>query len=135
MNNRTAIETVAGLVGIEPRYTDGLDRTREVSDCTLLALIEAFGLPADPARAMSALTEEERSVPLGLSPVHFVDAEATQPALALRLPAGCRQILWSCCLENGKHHSGPPVAVSGKEGERFPMPLPERLPLGYHRLD
>ena len=52
MKERTAIEHIARLVGIEARHTDGLGQTREVSDGTLLALIEAFGLPADPAQDM-----------------------------------------------------------------------------------
>jgi len=132
MNDRAAIEHVARLAGIESRHTDGLGRTREVSDATLLALIEAFGLPADPARAVRALAEVEQRAPLGLSPVHLVHAEAPRQALALRLPVGCREILWSCLLESGEHRSG---RVSDVAGGRFLMQLPEELPLGYHRLD
>src|SRR5262249_55110244 len=41
-------------------------------------------------------------------------------------------ILWSCLLENGERHSGRTLET---EGERFPLQLPEGLPLGYHRLD
>ncbi len=132
MNDRAAIEHVARLVGIEARYVDGLGRTREVSDDTLLALIESFGLPADPARAMRTLAAEERESPLGLRPVHLVAAEATRKSLALRLPVGCREILWSCQIENGEHRSG---RISKVDGERFLMPLPDGLPLGYHQLD
>jgi 4-alpha-glucanotransferase len=135
MNNRATIEHVARLVGIEPRYTDGLGRTREVADGTLLALIEAFGLPADPARAMCALAEEEQGAPLGLSPVHLVAAEATHHTLTLRLPKGCSDVIWSCRLENGEQRSGLSVGVSQTEPEGFLMSLPDRLPLGYHRLD
>jgi 4-alpha-glucanotransferase len=132
MKDRTAIEHVARLVGIEARHTDGLGQTREVSDGTLRALIEAFGLPADPAQAMCALEAERRNAPLGLSAVHVIQAETPRQALALRLPVGCREILWSCRLENGEHRSG---RVSEVAGERFLMPLPVALPLGYHRLD
>src|ERR1700736_2012952 len=92
MKDRTAIEHVARLVGIEARHADGLGQTREVSDGTLLALIEAFGLPADPAQAMCVLEEERRNAPLGLSAAHLVQAEAPRQALALRLPVGCREI-------------------------------------------
>ena len=132
MTDRAAIEHVAGLVGIEPRYTDGLGQTREVSDKTLLALIEAFSLPADPAQAMRVLAEEEQGTPLGLSPVCLVAGEAAHNTLMLRLPVGCREILWSCLLEDGEHRSG---RISEVEGRRHLMQLPERLPLGYHRLD
>jgi 4-alpha-glucanotransferase len=132
MNNRAAIERVARLVGIETRHTDGLGRTREVSDDTLLALIEALGLPADTARAVRALSEEDHEAPLGLSPAHLVRAEAPHQVMALRLPVGCREILWSCLLENGERRSR---YISAVEDGRYLMQLPEGLPLGYHRLD
>ena len=135
MNDRTAIGRVARLVGIEPSYRDALGQTRRVSDDTLLALIGAFGLPVDPAPALDVLAEEERRAPLGVGPVHFVRAEAVHPALVLRLPDDCREISWSCRLENGERRSGQPVMVSGRGGERFSMPLPAGLPIGYHRLD
>ena len=122
MNERAAIEHVARLVGIKARHTDGLGRTRQVSDATLLALIEAFGLPTDPARAIRVLAEEEREAPLGLSPVHLVQAEAAPQAIALRLPVGCRDVLWSCLLEDGEQRSG---RVTEVEVERSLMPLPE----------
>ncbi|HXO89280.1 MAG TPA: 4-alpha-glucanotransferase [Stellaceae bacterium] len=132
MTDRAAIEHVARLVGIEARHRDGLGRPREVSDDTLIALIEASGLPADPARAERALAEEEQEAPLGLSPVHVVPADASRQALALRLPVGCREILWSCLLESGEQRSG---RVSEVEGRRYQMQLPDGLPLGYHLLD
>jgi hypothetical protein len=132
MSDRTAIEHVIRFLGIRPHYTDGLGRTREVSDDTLLALIGAFGLPADPVRAMSLLEEEEQGAPLSLGPVHLVAAEAMHPRLMLRVPRGCSEVLWSCRLENGEHRSG---RVSSEGDELFPLLLPEGLPLGYHRLD
>ena len=135
MNDRATIGQVARLVGIEPSYTDALGRTRQVSDDTLLALIGAFGLPADPTRALDLLAEEERRAPLGVGPIHFVRAEAAHPALVLRLPDNCREISWSCRLENGEHRSGRRVAVSGRGAKQFSMPLPAGLPIGYHQLD
>jgi hypothetical protein len=85
MNDRAAIEQLARLVGIEVHYTDTFGRFHKVSNETLLALIGAFGLPADPAVARRELVERQRRAPLGLGPVHFVDAEATHPELVLRL--------------------------------------------------
>src|SRR5437667_10084660 len=135
MNDRATIGQVARLVGIEPSYTDALGRTRQVSDATLLALIAAFGLPVDPTRALDVLAEEERRAPLGVGSIHFVRAEAAHPALVLRLPDNCREISWSCRLENGEHRSGRRAAVSGRGGRQFSMPLPVGLPIGYHQLD
>src|SRR5438105_6525321 len=132
MTDRETIERVARLAGIEARYTDGLGRTREVSDATLLALIEAFGLPSDPIRAMHTLAENEQRAPLGLSPAYLVAAKERNHRVNLRLPTGCREVFWSCRLENGEHRSG---RVSEIEGGRYAMPLPDGLPLGYHRLD
>ncbi len=60
MSDRAAIVHLAGLIGIEAHFTDALGQRHQVSDETLLALIGAFGLPADPAAALRALDEEEQ---------------------------------------------------------------------------
>jgi 4-alpha-glucanotransferase len=130
MTDRAALVRVAGLVGIETHYTDALGQSREASDETLLALIAAFGLPSDPATAAALLEESQRAAPLGLGPVHLVHAEDPHPTLALRLPAGTREIAWTCRLENDEEPSGRLVAQAGS----IAMPLPARLPDGYHRL-
>jgi len=106
MNDRAAIEQLARLVGIEAHYTDTFGRSQKASDETLLALIGAFGLPADPAVARHELAERQRRAPLGLGPVHFVDAEAAHPELVLHLPNGCREISWMIRLESGEERSG-----------------------------
>jgi len=133
MNDRAAIEQLARLLGIEAHYTDIFGQSHEVSDETLLALIGAFGLPSDPAVARRELAEQQRRAPLGLRPVHLVDAEAAHPELVLRLPDGCREIFWACRLESEEERSGRLAAAS--LGPRFAIPLPAGLPLGYHRLD
>src|SRR6516164_7926813 len=133
MNDRAAIEQLARLLGIEAHYTDTFGQSHEVSDETLLALIGAFGLPPDPAVARRELAEQQRRAPLGLRPVHLVDAEAAHPQLVLCLPDGCREIFWACRLESGEERSGRLAAAS--VGARFAIPLPAGLPLGYHRLD
>ena len=135
INDRAAIVELAGLLGIAAHYTDAFGHRHEVSNETLLALIGAFGLSFDPAVARRELAEPQRSAPLGLGPVHLVHAEATHPELALRLPAGCREIVWVCRLENGEERSGRLVAPSAGTGRRFTMPLPTGLPVGYHQLD
>ncbi|HUC73142.1 MAG TPA: 4-alpha-glucanotransferase [Stellaceae bacterium] len=130
MIDRAALARIAGLVGIEARYTDVFGETREASDETLLALISAFGLPPDPVEAAALFEESERAAPLGLGPVHLVHGEDTHPSLALRLPARTREIVWTCRLEDGDERSG---RLAGQAGP-VDMPLPGGLPLGYHRL-
>src|SRR5260370_9026407 len=131
MSDRAAIVHLARLIGVEAHYTDAFGETREVSDETLLALIGAFGLPSDPVRARRELEEQQRSTPLGLSAAHLIHAEDKCPELALRLPAGCGEIQWTCHLEDGEESSG---RVARRKGTPFTMPLPPDLPLGYHQL-
>jgi len=135
VSDRAAIAELAGFLGIQARYTDALGRVHEVSDESLLVLIGAFGLAPDPAVARLELSDRERDAPLGLSAVHLVHAEATQPELALYLPDGCREIFWTCRLESGEERSGRVVPSSVGCKGRSTMPLPAGLPLGYHRLD
>src|SRR5262249_59718993 len=63
MKDRAAILPVAAMIGIEADYTDALGQAHMVSDDTLLALIAACGLPADPRRAKRDLEDQERSSP------------------------------------------------------------------------
>jgi 4-alpha-glucanotransferase len=134
MTDRTILLQLAGMIGVEARYTDALGETREVSDDTLLALIAAFGLPSDPVRARHELEQQQQSLSLGLGVAHIVHAEDRCPEIALRLPANCRQLAWRCRLENGDERSGQ-VAEIKLNGRAFAMPLPKSLPLGYHCLE
>jgi 4-alpha-glucanotransferase len=135
MSTRAALRQLAKLMGVEARYTDALGETREVSAETLLALTAAFGLPADPVRARRELEERQGLLPLGLEPAHFVRAEDQRPTVLLRLPAGCRELSWSCQLaDNADEPSGQISTIAQSKAERFAMPLPKGLPLGYHRL-
>ena len=135
MSSRAALLQLAGLIGVEARYTDALGQTREVSDDTLLALTAAFGLPSDPLHARHQIEEQQRSLPLGLEAAHLVHAEDQRPEVLLRLPPGCRRILWNCRLADGEARSGEVALGIDSNVERFAMPLPSGLPLGYHRLE
>ncbi|MBV8334080.1 MAG: 4-alpha-glucanotransferase [Alphaproteobacteria bacterium] len=135
MSERAVIVRLAGRLGIEANFTDALGQSHQVSDDTLLALIGAFGLPADPSAALRELEEEERATPLGLGAAHLVQAESASPALTLRPPLGCSKILWSCHLETGEECSGRITIPPAGQGERLALPLPTGLPLGYHRLE
>ena len=135
MSDRAALLGLARLIGVEVRYTDALGEKREVSDDTLLALITAFGLASEPVRARRDLEEQRSALPLGLEAAHIVRAEDERPSLALRLSANCREISWTCRLENGGELAGQVLANAPPGGQRFAMPLPAGLPRGYHRLD
>ncbi len=134
MIDRRALVRLAGLTGIDVRYTDALGQIREASDETLLALVEALGLPADPRQAAAELEEWERPSPLGLGPVHICHAEDSHPVLMVRPPAGTRSVAWTCDLENGEHRDGDIAVRRRIDKGRFAVPLPAGLPLGYHRL-
>ena len=135
MSDRRALLQLARLIGVEARYTDALNETREVSDDTLSALIEAFSLSSDAERARRELEQQRGAVPLGLEAAHIVHAEDTCPALTLRLPPNCRHVSWTCRLESSDERSGRVLVDRPPNGARFTMPLPGGLPLGYHRLD
>jgi 4-alpha-glucanotransferase len=135
MSSRAALLQLAGLIGVEARYTDALGQTREVPDDTLLALTTAFGLPSDPICARRQLEEQQRFLPLGLEPAHLVHAEVDRPEVLLRLPPGCRRVFWSCHLADGEQRSGHVTVDANSSLERFTIALPSGLPLGYHRLE
>jgi 4-alpha-glucanotransferase len=134
MSDRTALLQLAQLIGVEAHYTDALGETREVSDATLLALIAAFGLSSDPVSARNYLEERRQLSPLGLATVQILRAEDRRPEIAVRLPANCRQISWSCLLEIGEQRAGVMPVSDGCGRDDFRFPLPAGLPLGYHRL-
>ena len=135
MKGRAALLQLAGMIGVEARYTDALGETREVSDDTLLALIGAFGLPSDPVQARRELKQRQQSLPFGLSAAHILRAEDRCPEIALRLPAGCRQLAWRCDSRMAMTRSGHLAVETEPNGKPFFMPLPESLPLGYHCLE
>ncbi|HEU0156358.1 MAG TPA: 4-alpha-glucanotransferase, partial [Stellaceae bacterium] len=129
-SDRAALVDLARLVGIEPLVTDALGQTREASDETLLALIEAFGLPCDPILAAAEIADHKRSLPFGVRSAQIVDADDPQPIIELQLPDGLRELDWTCRLETGGESSGGAAAEQGP----FLLTLPGGLPLGYHRL-
>jgi 4-alpha-glucanotransferase len=135
MSSRAALLQLAGLIGVEARYTDALGQTREVADDTLLALTAAFGLPSDLVCARRQLEAQRLFLPLGLEAAHVVHLEDRRPELVLRLPPGCRRVLWSCHLADGDERSGRVAVDVNSNVERFAIALPSGLPLGYHRLE
>jgi len=135
MSDRAALVQLAGMIGVETRYRDALGETRDVSDDALIALIAAFGLPSDPVRVKRELQSQQKSRPLGLPETHIVEAEDESPQITLRLPAGCRRMVWRCQLEDGEVRSGRVAPDTKSTRSQFTVRLPKGLPLGYHRLE
>ncbi|MGH7064026.1 MAG: 4-alpha-glucanotransferase, partial [Stellaceae bacterium] len=126
MSHLDELRHVAGMVGIATRHTDALGVVHEPGEEILARLIAAFGLSGEPHQAAEALAAEDRAAPFGLAPIEIVAAEASAPALRLRLPPGANAADWRCRLEGGGEQAG------RSEGDR--LVLPDALPLGYHRL-
>src|SRR6201995_4050398 len=97
-----AFHPIAALPGVEMRHTDALGVVHEPDAEALQALIAAFGLPADPAKAAAMLTEMQHAAPLGLDPLYIAAAEA--PALDLPLADG--PVEWHLDIEHGGQAEG-----------------------------
>src|ERR1700719_2028278 len=85
--------------------------------------------------ALLQLEAQRLFLPLGLEAAHVVHLEDRRPELVLRLPPGCRRVLWSCHLADGDERSGRVAVDVNSNVERFAIALPSGLPLGYHRLE
>ena len=134
MTDHQALARLAGLVGIETHFTDALGHVREAPDEALLALVGAFGLPSDPARAAAEIEEFERAAPLGAPLVHLVHAEDPDPQIELGRMAGAGKIAWACRLEDGGERAGRSATRLGAVPGRCALSLPAGLPPGYHLL-
>ncbi|HTV44929.1 MAG TPA: 4-alpha-glucanotransferase, partial [Stellaceae bacterium] len=109
-------------------------QSREASEDSLLAVIAALGLPAEPAQALAELEEVRHAAPLGLGSTSLVHAEDPHPEIELRVPARARAIDWACRLETGEERRGA-VGLDAAAAElHVALPLPADLPAGYHRL-
>jgi len=125
MSGAEALQAIAALIGIETRHVDALGVWHEPDSETLAKFVAAFDLPADPARAATALDEAQQARPFGLDPVEVVAADAP----GLRLPSDSGAVEWHCAFETGGHVEG--RSAAGETELRLPGPLP----LGYHRLE
>ncbi|MBV8119928.1 MAG: 4-alpha-glucanotransferase [Alphaproteobacteria bacterium] len=132
MTDRDTLVRLARLVGIEVCCTDALGSRREASNETLLALIASFGLPSQPVLAAAEIEERARAAPFGR--VHIVHAEDPNPGIPVRLPPAVREITWICRCEDGAEHEGWVAADAQAANAPVLLPLPAKLPIGYHRL-
>jgi (1->4)-alpha-D-glucan 1-alpha-D-glucosylmutase len=139
-----ALWRLATAAGIEERYWDGLGVQRELGEPTAVALLGALGIDAgtDAAAVAHALADETFLTPL--PPAVVIRAAAATVTLALPQTRRDETIVWELALENGGRRTGELVAaqlqqldtreIDGRHYGCFRLPLPDNLPLGYHRL-
>lgn len=144
---RVALNRLARLHGIQLSYTDVTGRRRRASEGALVQILRALGEPLEmPEDAVRLLPRALRQRWDGrLEPVTVVWNGRGGRAL-LRIPAQDAKGRWSGSLrlEDGRMldlewdlgHTSPrgSMRVDGEPYRAVPLPLPGRLPLGYHCL-
>ena len=122
---------------------NGWDGTRrEVSNETLIRVLEALGVAAATHQAQAESLAEARLQPWRRTlPGSVVVREHRSTAVAVHLPAGMRADVW-IVLEDGSRRELEWPAVPGEELDvdgvltgRTLVPLPAGLPLGWHRIE
>lgn len=145
----SALDRLAGLVGIEPFYHDIWGNRRETSEATKRALVGAMGLDTDGDTAVEAsLRRVEDADWQRLLPPVMVLEEGEPLDLSVALPTGLEQAVlsWTLREEGGADHTGEAAVGTlpstghrdfvngGRERRYLAARLPARLPCGYHRL-
>lgn len=142
-----SLQTLARLHGVQTSYIDMAHCRQWASNESLLAILQVLGVPIEDTRDAPAALRETRSAISRrvLEPVSAVWPEQPAP-LPLRLPASVNPGLLHCewTLESGK------TIRTKSRPEHLPcqrvtqplglphitrrIPVPERLPVGYHQL-
>jgi len=141
------LRELARLHGVQESYRDLRGRRRRASRGTLVAVLRALGAPLDsPEEVPEAL--RERREELARRPVEPVTPVwEGLGSIALNLPPGrapervrCRLDLedgtarsWTADVSSLRRSSARSLGAAG--GATVVLPLPGRLPLGYHRLE
>src|SRR3990170_1869165 len=141
------LRALARLYGVQTAYDDDARHRRPASPEALQLVLRALGAPLESFRdAAAALRERRESLwKRGVEPV-TVAWEGGPAALELRLPADQARGPLACHLrlesgdvekwavDSARLASVRAVEVEGKRYVGKRLPLPHRLPWGYHRL-
>ena len=141
----SALDQLAGRMGIEPEFKDATGRVRRTGPKVSRALLNAMGLAAEDAvSAKAMLSELERmEADRPLPPVMVVPESIAPLAIPLTLPRGTDAVRWSVTEEDGSSREGE-VAFARLEPQRSrkasptvecrQLMIPAPAKLGYHRL-
>ena len=141
------LRALARLYGVQTAYHDVARRRRPASPEALRLVLRALGAPLESFHdAAAALRERQESLrKRGVEPV-TVAWEGRPAAVELRLPADRARGPLACHLrlesgdvekwavDSARLASVRAVEVEGKRYVGKRLPLPHRLPWGYHRL-
>lgn len=147
MTTAKLLRRTARLYGIQAQYRDGFDRPCQASTQAVLSVLKTLGAPVNGVDDLSnALRERGQALwRQGIEPV-VIAWNGAGLNFKLRLPLRLAedQVKFQIVLEDGqplsgicKDESGPARREREVEGERYvtrKLTVPDRLPLGYHRL-
>lgn len=149
MTDRSTLDRLSLLAGIEPGYRDAWGQHRAISDATRCALLRAMGLPATNKAEIAQSTRrfEECLHDKILPDVVVVREKEGAPRVSVTISSGTSEserLEWTIEQEGGENITGAtsldtlPVMERFESGEksyeRRTLVLPQALPLGYHRL-
>lgn len=142
-----ALRQLARRHGVATSYVDMAKRRQPASVDSLLGVLRTLGVPVERLRDVpDALRETRRAMAHRvLEPVQVV-WQGQRATIPLQLPAGAADgpLGWEWRFEDGEVREGesrlerlPVRRLTRLEGCRFVtrmLPVPPRLPVGYHRL-
>lgn len=140
MTDRSALDELCALEGIEPAYHDIWGTLHQAPEASLRAFLTEMGIPAGDDRALATALEARLAQARGraLAPSNVVRARQPEASVALRvnaLPAG--PLRWRLSLEAGESREGAlessRLEPDGQGVARWRLPM--ALPPGYHRLE
>ena len=148
MTGTDALDRLARLAGIEDGWWDFFGTWRTVSADAKRAFLEAMGFAVGDDAAVEAAAAELDTRPWRrrLEPVAVLDERGDSPVVTVTLPTGCdgQTFTWTLEEELGSVHGGTFRVdtlewreerwLDGTLVKRWWLRLPEKPPLGYHRL-
>ncbi len=144
-----AIGRAASLWGIQPGYWDIFGNYHATSAEVACGILRSLGVPCGSREELDQAIEERlwKEWSRALPPTIVVSENASPRETEIHVPAECSAAearIQIFCEDGLKHDATAPLASlrdSGRaelRGRRFlkkQLPLPARLPLGYHRMD
>ncbi|MEX2598225.1 MAG: 4-alpha-glucanotransferase [Dehalococcoidia bacterium] len=141
------LRALARLCGVQSSYYDALGRQRTTSPSALIAVLQSFGVAVETAKDVpGALRERRLELARRTTPPVVVVWEGVDGVLPVRMLGSATSGVLRAVItfEDGSAQALrwdlgdlSPTGREEVEGERFlhyDLPLPAKIPLGYHRL-